>query len=83
MGGQHLAARQIRQPIESTHDIRNAMKLMPGVVQDQRGGLHFSGGAENEVLYTLDGFNVSNPLDGLTLSSTENLSRSFKRKKQE
>jgi carboxypeptidase family protein len=51
-------------PYPSTHDVRNAMKLIPGVVQDARGGLHFSGSAENEVLYTLDGFNVSDPVNG-------------------
>ncbi len=51
-------------PYPSTHDIRNAMKLMPGVVQDTQGGLHFNGSAENQVLYTLDGFNVGDPMDG-------------------
>ena len=51
-------------PYPSTNNVRNAMKLMPGVVQDPRGGLHFSGSAENQVLYTLDGFNVSDPVNG-------------------
>jgi hypothetical protein len=54
----------LNTPFPSTHDIRNAMKLMPGVVQDANGGLHFHGSAENQVLYTLDGFNVSDPMDG-------------------
>jgi hypothetical protein len=54
----------LNTPYPSTHDIRNAMKLMPGVVQDTQGGLHFSGSAENQVLYTLDGFNVGDPMDG-------------------
>jgi hypothetical protein len=51
-------------PYSSTHNLRNAMKLMPGVIQDSRGGLHFSGGAENQVLYTLDGFNIGDPVTG-------------------
>ena len=51
-------------PYPSTNNVRNAMKLMPGVVQDARGGLHFSGSAENQVMYTLDGFNISDPVNG-------------------
>jgi hypothetical protein len=51
-------------PYPSTRDIRNSMKLMPGVVQDAGGGLHFSGSAENQMLYTLDGFNVGDPVNG-------------------
>jgi len=51
-------------PYPSTHDLRNAMKLMPGVLQDTNGGLHFNGSAENQVLYTMDGFNISDPLTG-------------------
>jgi hypothetical protein len=51
-------------PYPSTHDLRNAIKLIPGVVQDASGGLHFDGSAENQVLYTLDGFNISDPLTG-------------------
>jgi len=37
---------------------------MPGVVQDSRGGVHFAGGAENQVQYTLDGFAIGDPLTG-------------------
>src|SRR5215469_14991171 len=40
------------------------MKLMPGVIQDANGGLHFAGSSENQVLYTLDGFNVGDPVTG-------------------
>ena len=49
-------------PYPSTHDLRNALKLMPGVVRGPNGELHFNGGQEKQVLYTLDGFNISNPL---------------------
>src|SRR5260370_2805083 len=51
-------------PYPSTHSLRNALPLMPGVVRGPGGDLHFNGGAENQVLYTLDGFNVSDPLTG-------------------
>ena len=51
-------------PFPSTHDLRNALPLMPGVLQGPNGNLHFDGGAENQVLYTLDGFNISDPLTG-------------------
>ena len=51
-------------PYPSTHSLRNAMRLIPGVVQDAGGSVHFNGGTENQVLYTLDGFNISDPLTG-------------------
>ena len=51
-------------PYPSTHDLRNAMPLMPGVVQDQTGTVHFDGGAPNQTQYLLDGFNISDPLTG-------------------
>src|ERR1700688_866992 len=51
-------------PYPSTHDLRNAMPLLPGVVQGRTGDLHFDGGAENQVQYMLDGFNISDPLTG-------------------
>ena len=37
---------------------------MPGVVQDRGGGLHFNGSAENQVLYVLNGFNITDPITG-------------------
>ena len=58
----------IEVPYPSTHDLRNALPLMPGVISGPGGELHFNGGQENQVLYTLDGFNISNPLTG-TFSS--------------
>src|SRR5579864_3794739 len=51
-------------PYPSTHDLRNAMPLMPGVLQGPGGELHFDGGAENQLQYMLDGFNISDPLTG-------------------
>jgi hypothetical protein len=51
-------------PYPSTASLRNAMRVMPGVVQDSKGGLHLNGGAEEQVLYTLDGFQINDPLTG-------------------
>ena len=52
-------------PFAQSRNLRNAFRLIPGVVQDRHGGLHFAGGAENQVLYTLDGFNVGDPVTGM------------------
>ncbi|MGH9658468.1 MAG: TonB-dependent receptor plug domain-containing protein, partial [Bryobacteraceae bacterium] len=51
-------------PYPATNNLRNAMRLLPGVTQDARGGLHIDGGAEDQALYLLDGFNVTDPLTG-------------------
>lgn len=51
-------------PYPASHSLRNAMKLMPGVVQDPTGGIHIQGGAEYQTRYTLDGFDITNPIDG-------------------
>ena len=51
-------------PFPSTHSLRNALSIMPGVIQDTAGDVHFDGGSENQTNYLLDGFNVSDPLTG-------------------
>jgi len=51
-------------PYPSSHSLRNAMKLMPGVVQDPSGAVHFHGGAEYQTGYTLDGFDIGDPVTG-------------------
>ena len=62
---QRLSGIQILNvPYPVTRDLRNALKLMPGVVQGPNGEMHFDGSSENQVLYTLDGFNISDPLTG-------------------
>ncbi len=58
--GEHL----LSIPYPSTNNLRNALRVVPGVVQDAKGGLHIMGGKEDQVLYTLDGFNISDPLTG-------------------
>jgi hypothetical protein len=52
-------------PYAAPADYRNALPLMDGVVQDNAGRSHFNGGAANQANYTLDGFNIANPVTGL------------------
>lgn len=54
----------VEVPYPVTRSLRSALRLMPGVVQDAGGDLHFDGGMENQVLYTLDGFNIGDPTTG-------------------
>ena len=51
-------------PVPKDRYLRNSFRLIPGAVQDNHGGIHFAGGAENQVLYTLDGFNIGDPVTG-------------------
>jgi hypothetical protein len=62
---QRLTGTELVQiPYPSTNTLRNAMRAVPGVVEDSRGGVHLNGGAEEQTLYTLDGFQVNDPLTG-------------------
>ncbi len=65
-------------PYPSTNALRNALRVMPGMVQDGRGGVHLHGGAEEQTLYTLEGFQINDPLSGrfetrLSLESVQTL----------
>ena len=51
-------------PYPASHSLRNSMRLIPGVVQDSTGAMHFEGGTENQVYYTLNGFNIADPITG-------------------
>lgn len=62
---QGISANEIANvPYPNTNDFRQALRIVPGVVRDNRGGLHINGGAEDQVMYTLNGFNVTDPLTG-------------------
>src|ERR1700736_2198964 len=58
------SAELLEVPYKTNNDLRNSMRVLPGVVQDSHGGIHVNGGAEQQVLYTLDGFNITDPLTG-------------------
>ncbi|MBL8178044.1 MAG: TonB-dependent receptor [Bryobacterales bacterium] len=51
-------------PYPSTNTLRNTFRIIPGMVEDGRGGVHLHGGAEEQTLYTLDGFQINDPLTG-------------------
>ena len=51
-------------PYPASQDYRIALPLMNGVVLDNLTQLHFNGGASNQTSYSLDGFNVANPVTG-------------------
>jgi hypothetical protein len=54
----------VEMPYPATHDFRSALPLLPGVVKDNLGLVHLNGGAENQAYYSLDGFNIGNPVSG-------------------
>jgi len=62
---EHLTGTEVNDmPYANSHSLRNSMQLMPAVVQDAAGTLHVNGSSENQVLYLLNGFNITNPISG-------------------
>jgi hypothetical protein len=62
---EHLSGTEVNDiPYANSHNLRNSLELMPGVLQDLSGTLHVNGSAENQVLYLLNGFNITNPISG-------------------
>jgi hypothetical protein len=60
-----LIAREIRDiPVQSTHDLRSSLQVLPEVVHDNAGQLHISGGRTGETQYILDGFDIGDPVTG-------------------
>jgi len=55
----------ISLPFNGSQDYRNSISLLNGVVQDTAGQYHLTGGAASQTSYSLDGFNVANPVTGL------------------
>jgi Carboxypeptidase regulatory-like domain/TonB dependent receptor len=54
-------------PYPSTHDYRNVLNFIPGVVQDNSGQPHIAGSETYETLTLLDGFNLTQPANGMLL----------------
>jgi hypothetical protein len=54
-------------PYPATHDYRNALNFIPGVVEDTSGQPHIAGSDTHQTLTLLDGFNVTQPANGLLL----------------
>jgi len=51
----------------ATHDYRNALNYIPGVLQDQGGQPHIAGAQTYQAVTLLDGFNVTQPANGQLL----------------
>jgi len=54
-------------PYPATRDYRNVVNFIPGVVQDTSGQPHIAGAQTYQALTLLDGFNVTQPANGLLL----------------
>jgi outer membrane receptor for ferrienterochelin and colicin len=52
-------------PYTGRRNFLNALSLMPGVLQDNRGQLHIHGSRSDQIRYQLDGMNVTDPSGGL------------------
>ena len=63
---EHLSSQEIiALPYPTTRDLRNALPLLPGVLQDATGQVHVNGAATSQILDQLDGFNITHPTSGL------------------
>ena len=51
-------------PYSVPRDIRYALPLIPGIVQDAAGQIHVNGAPTRQVLDQLDGFNITDPASG-------------------
>jgi hypothetical protein len=55
-------------PYPATHDYRNVLNFIPGVVQDVNGQPHIAGAQTYQTVTELDGFNISQPANGQLLA---------------
>lgn len=58
----------INIPYPATHDFRNILNFIPGVVQDNTGQPHVAGAQTYQTETLLDGFNITQPANGLLLA---------------
>ena len=54
-------------PYPATHDYRNILNFIPGVVRDNSGQPHIAGAQTYQTLTLFDGFNLTQPANGLLL----------------
>ncbi len=60
-----LLAHEIRDiPVPSTHDLKNSLPALPGIVRDTAAQLHIAGARVGEAQMQLDGFEIGNPATG-------------------
>ena len=55
-------------PYPATHDYRNVLNFIPGVVRDVTGQPHVAGAETYQTLTMLDGFNITQPANGQLLA---------------
>ena len=55
-------------PFPATHDYRNVLNFIPGVLQDQSGQPHLAGSETYQTVTMLDGFNITQPANGALLA---------------
>ena len=51
-------------PFSVPRDLRYALPLIPGIVQDATGQIHLNGAPTRQILDQLDGFNITDPASG-------------------
>lgn len=51
-------------PLPKTHDLKNYLPSLPGVLHDNSGEMHVAGGRGQETEYLLDGFEIGDPATG-------------------
>jgi Carboxypeptidase regulatory-like domain len=51
-------------PFPNPNSLRSGLRLVPGVVQDNAGGIHLYGGSEDQAQYSFEGFQLNAPLTG-------------------
>ena len=55
----------VNVPYNVTRDIRYALPLLPGVLQDAFSQAHIDGSSTHQIYDELDGFNITDPVSGL------------------
>jgi hypothetical protein len=55
-------------PYPATHDYRNVLNFIPGLVQDVSGQPHIAGAETYQTLTLLNGFNITQPANGQLLA---------------
>jgi len=58
----------IDMPYSGTNDYRNVLNFIPGVIEDSSGQPHIAGAETYQTLSVLDGFNMTQPANGLLLA---------------
>lgn len=51
-------------PFPNQNSLRSGLRMLPGMVQDSRGGIHVHGAAEEQTHHSFEGFQLNDPLTG-------------------